>query len=87
MREYKLSCGVDVYGHDGIIEGYQTYAYTTKDGSRQVTISADASNNTAIFAAERKVLNPVFCGKPAPAAAEKASTSDAVRVADEEAVS
>jgi D-alanyl-D-alanine carboxypeptidase len=84
MREYKLSCGVNVYGHDGIIEGYQTYAYSTKDGSRQVTISANASNNTAIFAAERKVLNPVFCGAPAPAAAQKAATTDAVRVAQEE---
>ncbi len=85
MREYKLSCGVDVYGHDGIIEGYQTYAYTTADGAKQVTISANASNNTAVFAAERQVLNPVFCGGSVPsAAAKKAAAADATRVAREE---
>ena len=84
MREYKLSCGVDVYGHDGIIEGYQTYAYTTKSGSRQVTVSADASNNTAVFAAERSALEPVFCGAAASASAQKLAKADAARVAQEE---
>ncbi|MFC1431649.1 serine hydrolase domain-containing protein [Streptacidiphilus sp. N1-3] len=84
MRQYKLSCGISVYGHDGIIEGYQTYAYTTKDGSRQVTVSANASNNSAVFAAERRVLNPVFCGTAAPAAAQKLATADAGHVALEE---
>ena len=84
MREYKLSCGINVYGHDGIIEGYQTYAYTTKDGTRQVTVSANASNNSNIFAAERQVLNPVFCGVAAPAAAQKLATTDAGHVALEE---
>lgn len=84
MRQYKLSCGVSVYGHDGIIEGFQTYSYTTKDGSRQVTVSANASNNSAVFAAERLALNPVFCGALAPAAARQASAADAGRVAHEE---
>lgn len=84
LREYKLSCGTEVYGHDGIVEGYQTYSYTTKDGRRQLTVSANASNNTAIFAAERKALDPVFCGAPAPAASASAFTADATRIAHEE---
>ena len=62
MREYKLPCGVAVYGHDGIVEGYETYAYSTKDGSRQVTISANVSNNNKVFAAMRAALSPAFCG-------------------------
>lgn len=62
MRQYTLSCGTQVYGHDGIVQGYQTYSYTTRDGSRQVTISANASNNSNVFVAERSALDPVFCG-------------------------
>lgn len=85
LREYDLSCGVRVFGHDGIIEGYQTYTYTTKDGARQVTVSADASNNPKVFAAERQVLEPVFCGRPASAAAQKQAAADAGRTSHEEA--
>jgi D-alanyl-D-alanine carboxypeptidase len=84
LREYELPCGVDVYGHDGIIEGYQTYAYTTKDGSRQVTISANASNNMNIYASELLALTPVFCGTPATPAAKKLAVANAVQVAKEE---
>jgi D-alanyl-D-alanine carboxypeptidase len=84
LREYELPCGVDVYGHDGIIEGYQTYAYSTKNGSRQVTISANASNNMNVYAAELLALTPVFCGTPATPAAKKLATADAVQVAKEE---
>jgi D-alanyl-D-alanine carboxypeptidase len=86
MRAYTLSCGTQVYGHDGIVEGYQTYSYTTEDGSRQVTVSANASNNSAIFTAERQALDPVFCGKPTSAAAAHQATTDATRVAHEETV-
>ena len=84
LREYELPCGVDVYGHDGIIEGYQTYAYSTKNGSRQVTISANASNNMNIYAAELLALTPVFCGTPATPAAKKVAVANAVKVAKEE---
>ncbi|MEE4546852.1 serine hydrolase domain-containing protein [Streptomyces sp. V4-01] len=86
LREYVLSCGVQVFGHDGIVQGYQTYSYTTKDGSRQLTVSADASNNSSVFAAERTALDPVFCGAaPSPAAARRAADT-ARRVAREETV-
>ncbi|WP_405591252.1 serine hydrolase domain-containing protein [Streptomyces sp. NBC_01190] len=85
IRQYTLSCGTRVYGHDGIVEGYQTYSYTTKDGSRQVTVSADASNNTAVFTAERAALDPVFCGRSAAPAAQRVAAADSVRVAAEEA--
>lgn len=84
MRQYTLSCGTRVYGHDGIVEGYQSYSYTTKDGSRQVTVSANASNNTAVFTAERAALDPVFCGKPASPAAARSSAADSTRIAAEE---
>ncbi len=81
LREYELPCGVDVYGHDGIIEGYQTYSYTTKNGSRQVTISANASNNMNVYAAELLALTPVFCGTEATPAAKKVAVANAVQVA------
>lgn len=80
-REYVLPCGVDVYGHDGIVEGYETYAYTTKDGSRQLTISADASNNDDVYAALRNALTPAFCDTVATPAAQRAVRSSAVRLA------
>jgi D-alanyl-D-alanine carboxypeptidase len=85
LRSYRLSCGVTVIGHDGILQGYQTYAYTTSDGSRQVTVSANASNNSAVFAAERRALDPAFCGTPAPAAGQRAANASSVRAAGEEA--
>ena len=84
LREYRLPCGVDVYGHDGIIEGYQTYSYTTANGSRQVTVSADASNNTKVYAAELLTLTPVFCGTAATAAATGLAVADSAQVAREE---
>ncbi|MYS20941.1 D-alanyl-D-alanine carboxypeptidase [Streptomyces sp. DvalAA-14] len=84
MRAYTLSCGTQVYGHDGIVQGYQTYSYTTKDGSRQLTVSANASNNGDVFAAERTALDPVFCGSaPTPSAARLAS-ADSAHIAAEE---
>ncbi|GAA1905760.1 serine hydrolase domain-containing protein [Streptantibioticus ferralitis] len=84
LRQYDLSCGTSVIGHDGIIEGYQTYTYTTKDGTRQVTISANASNNSDIFSAERKALEPVFCGKAAPAVQQQRQVVDTQRIAQQE---
>ncbi|MFG1811560.1 serine hydrolase domain-containing protein [Streptomyces sp. NPDC049040] len=84
IRQYTLSCGTQVYGHDGILQGYQTYSYTTKDGSRQLTVSADASNNSTVFAAERTALDPVFCGAPASPAATRGSAAAAAHVAQEE---
>ncbi|MBM9510720.1 serine hydrolase domain-containing protein [Actinacidiphila acididurans] len=84
LRAYTLSCGIQVYGHDGIVQGYQTYSYTTADGSRQVTVSANASNNSAVFAAERATLDPVFCGAPAAPAAARVAATASVHVAREE---
>ena len=85
LREYRLPCGVDVYGHDGIIEGYQTYSYTTGNGSRQVTVSANASNNMKVYAAELLTLTPVFCGTATTPAAAGLALADAAGVAQEEA--
>lgn len=84
MRQYTLSCGTQVYGHDGIVQGYQTYSYTTKDGSRQLTVSADASNNSQVFAAERAALDPVFCGKQSSPSAARLSSTVSAHVVKEE---
>jgi D-alanyl-D-alanine carboxypeptidase len=84
MREYTLSCGVQVYGHDGILQGYQTYSYTTQDGSRQLTVSANASNNSNVFAAERAALTPVFCGSPSSPSATRQAAADSAHIAREE---
>jgi D-alanyl-D-alanine carboxypeptidase len=86
MRAYTLSCGTQVYGHDGIVEGYQTYSYTAKDGSRQVTIAANASNNGDVFAAERAALDPVFCGVPSTPAAKRQAAAASAHIAKEETV-
>ncbi len=86
LRQYTLSCGTQVYGHDGIVQGYQTYSYTTQDGSRQVTVSANASNNSNVFAAERAALDPVFCGSPSSPAAARQASADSSRIAKEETV-
>ncbi len=66
------------------MEGYQSYSYTTQDGSRQVTIAANASNNGSVFAAERAALDPVFCGAPAAPAAQRKAAAAAGHVAREE---
>ncbi|WP_329133696.1 beta-lactamase family protein [Streptomyces sp. NBC_01476] len=84
IRAYTLSCGTQVYGHDGIVQGYQTYSYTTKDGSRQVTVSANASNNGDVFAAERTALDPVFCGSAAKAPAARAASGTSAAHTEEE---
>ncbi|MBC3841346.1 hypothetical protein GXW82_16710 [Streptacidiphilus sp. 4-A2] len=73
-----------MYGHDGIIEGYQTYTYTTKDGSRQVTISANASNNMNIYSAELLAMTRCSAA-PRPARRPRRSVANAVKVAKEEA--
>ncbi|MGC5362309.1 serine hydrolase domain-containing protein [Streptomyces sp. DT24] len=86
LRRFILSCGTQVYGHDGILQGYQTYSYTTKDGARQLTVSANASNNSKVFTAERATLDPVFCGRPSSPSATRASSADSAHIAKEETV-
>ncbi len=62
-----LSCGVRVWGHSGIVEGYTTLSFATADGGKQVTVAANTSSNTAVFNAMLAVLTQAYCGASAPA--------------------
>ncbi|MEU0969171.1 serine hydrolase domain-containing protein [Streptomyces sp. NPDC005917] len=65
LRRRDLSCGISVYGHTGAVQGYYTYAFTTKDGKRSLTALANASNNSAVLNTLAGALEPAFCGKRA----------------------
>ncbi|MFE7037380.1 serine hydrolase domain-containing protein [Streptomyces sp. NPDC057621] len=64
LRRRDLSCGVSVYGHTGTVQGYYTYAFTSKDGSRTVTALANTSNNGTVLNTMARTLESAFCGKP-----------------------
>ncbi|WP_051838732.1 serine hydrolase domain-containing protein [Streptomyces sp. NRRL WC-3742] len=67
LRRISLSCG-DVYGHGGIVQGFQTQSFTTRDGHRTVVVFANASNNGSVTQGLMGALEPAFCGaKPAAA--------------------
>lgn len=69
LRRRDLSCGVSVYGHTGTVQGYYTYAFTTRDGRRSVTSVANVTNNGAVNTILGDTLESAFCGKaPAPRA-------------------
>ncbi|MCG7209677.1 serine hydrolase domain-containing protein [Streptomyces arenae] len=63
LRRRDLSCGISVYGHTGAVQGYYTYAFTTKDGGRSLTAVANASNSSAVLNRLADTLEPAFCGK------------------------
>ncbi|MGW3461821.1 serine hydrolase [Streptomyces olivaceoviridis] len=66
LRRRDLSCGVSVYGHTGAVQGYYTYAFSTKDGGRSLTAVANTSNNGKVLDTLAGALESAFCGKPAP---------------------
>lgn len=65
LRRRDLSCGVSVYGHTGAVQGYYTYAFTSKDGRRSLTAVATTSNNSAVLTTLGRTLEAAFCGKQA----------------------
>jgi D-alanyl-D-alanine carboxypeptidase len=65
LRRRDLSCGVSVYGHTGAVQGYYTYAFTSKDGRRSLTALANASNNGRVHLTMLRTLESAFCGKRA----------------------
>ncbi|MGW6407825.1 serine hydrolase domain-containing protein [Streptomyces vinaceus] len=70
LRRYDLSCGTSVYGHTGTVQGFYTYAFSTRDGGRSLTAMANTSNRGAANSALGGTLEAAFCGKrPAPSAA------------------
>ncbi|MFJ3249477.1 serine hydrolase domain-containing protein [Streptomyces sp. NPDC086782] len=67
LRRRDLSCGVSVYGHTGAVQGYYTYAFTSKDGRRSLAALANTSNNGAVRLTMLRTLESAFCGKQAKA--------------------
>lgn len=63
LRRRTLSCGVSVYGHTGAVQGYYTYAFTSKNGKRSVSALANASNNGTVLNTMFGTLESAFCGK------------------------
>lgn len=63
LRRRDLSCGISVYGHTGTVQGYYTYAFTTKDGRRSITSLANTSNNGTVLNTMARTLESAFCGK------------------------
>lgn len=64
LRRRDLPCGVSVYGHTGAVQGYYTYAFSTKDGGRSLTAVANTSNNGKVWDTLAGALDSAFCGKP-----------------------
>ncbi|MEU6394645.1 serine hydrolase domain-containing protein [Streptomyces sp. NPDC046939] len=72
LRRYDLSCGTQVYGHTGTVQGYYTYAFATRDGRRSLSAMANTSNKGSANTALGGTLEAAFCGKKP---ASKASAS------------
>ncbi len=74
LRRRDLSCGISVYGHTGTVQGYYTYAFTTRDGKRSVTSVANATNNGTVNTVLGDTLESAFCGvTPKPRASNAAA--------------
>ncbi|MFI1167464.1 serine hydrolase domain-containing protein [Streptomyces sp. NPDC020801] len=63
LRRRDLSCGVSVYGHTGAVQGFYTYAFTSKDGRRSLAALVNTSNNGAVQVTMLGTLESAFCGK------------------------
>ncbi|MFJ3669624.1 serine hydrolase domain-containing protein [Streptomyces sp. NPDC090106] len=63
LRRYDLSCGTQVYGHTGTVQGYYTYAFSTRDGRRALSSVANTSNHGSANTALGGTLEAAFCGK------------------------
>ncbi|MEV8626879.1 serine hydrolase domain-containing protein [Streptomyces sp. NBC_01268] len=74
LRRYDLTCGTQVYGHTGTVQGYYTYAFSTRDGRRSLSAVANTSNHGAANTALGGVLESAFCGKK-PTTAKTAAPS------------
>ncbi|MFE9134231.1 serine hydrolase domain-containing protein [Streptomyces sp. NPDC007355] len=79
LRRYDLSCGTQVYGHTGTVQGFYTYAFSTRDGRRSLSAVANTSNHGAANTALGGTLEAAFCGKKPAAAASSRAASSAAR--------
>ncbi|MEU8465363.1 serine hydrolase domain-containing protein [Streptomyces sp. NPDC029003] len=82
LRRYDLSCGTSVYGHTGTVQGFYTYAFSTRDGKRSLAAMANTSNKGAANTALGGTLEAAFCGKKPVQAAPAARGFSATRPAD-----
>ncbi|MFE0648630.1 serine hydrolase domain-containing protein [Streptomyces sp. NPDC059534] len=74
LRRYDLSCGTQVFGHTGTVQGFYTYTFSTRDGRRSLSAMANTSNHGAANTALGGTLEAAFCGKkPAPAASARSA--------------
>lgn len=58
---YDTTCGVRVYGNDGDALAYQSWAYSTADGSRQVTVALTSNRPADPGDAVDALLDGAFC--------------------------
>ncbi|MFF2774431.1 serine hydrolase domain-containing protein [Streptomyces sp. NPDC058052] len=78
LRRYDLSCGAQIFGHTGTVQGYYTYAFSTRDGRRSLSAVANTSNHGAANTALGGTLEAAFCGpKPAPQASARTASGAA----------
>ncbi|MEU5216696.1 serine hydrolase domain-containing protein [Streptomyces sp. NPDC020807] len=87
LRRYDLSCGTQVFGHTGTVQGYYTYAFSTRDGRRSLSAVANTSNHGAANTALGGTLEAAFCGKKPAAAAARSATAEAAPESAASAVS
>lgn len=79
LRRYNLSCGTQVFGHTGTVQGFYTYAFATRDGRRSLSAVANTSNKGEANTALGGTLEAAFCGKkPAPAKSSSPSSRAAI---------
>ncbi|WP_314614812.1 serine hydrolase domain-containing protein [Streptomyces stackebrandtii] len=76
LRRYDLSCGTQIFGHTGTVQGFYTYAFSTRDGRRSLSAVANTSNHGSANTALGGTLEAAFCGKkPAAAPSSRAAAS------------
>ncbi|MEU7115876.1 serine hydrolase domain-containing protein [Streptomyces sp. NPDC046182] len=75
LRRYDLSCGTQVFGHTGTVQGFYTYAFATRDGKRSLAAMANTSNRGEANTALGGTLEAAFCGKK-PTTAKSASPTE-----------
>ncbi|WP_426368285.1 serine hydrolase domain-containing protein [Streptomyces sp. E-08] len=78
LRRYDLSCGTRVFGHTGTVQGFYTYAFSTRDGRRSLSAMANTSNHGEANTALGGTLEAAFCGKK-QAANSRAAASPTAR--------
>ncbi|MDV5142974.1 serine hydrolase domain-containing protein [Streptomyces sp. SBC-4] len=75
LRRYNLSCGTQVFGHTGTVQGFYTYAFSTRDGRRSLSAVANTSNHGSANTALGGTLEAAFCGKKPAAPTSRAAAS------------